>query len=275
MRTKSQKAVNYDLWEKLLSLTQQHQVIFHWVKWHNWHIENERCDELATLALESDDLIEDEGFKTPHPNPLHIGEGVEGMRENYKQVPEYIKKLAKDLRKYWTDSEKILWEVFRNRKFNNLKFRRQHPFWRYIADFYCDEIKLVIELDWKIHAEEKQKNYDIIRDEIITKYWVKIIRIQNEDIYNNLTSIYKKVLHYIPSPLRRGVGWGDLMKKKNTNKISSPWDICWKCETAVIKKIPKKKKFKPEQKYYYEYFLFCPWCKTNYMIPEGKREIQK
>lgn len=51
MRTKTQKAINYDLWEKLLNLTKKHQVKFHWVKWHNWHIENERCDELATNEI--------------------------------------------------------------------------------------------------------------------------------------------------------------------------------------------------------------------------------
>ncbi|MFC1798046.1 endonuclease domain-containing protein [Patescibacteria group bacterium] len=61
--------------------------------------------------------------------------------------PRYIVELSKELRQKQTESEEILWEVLRNRKLNNLKFRRQHPFGRYIADFYCDEIKLVIELD--------------------------------------------------------------------------------------------------------------------------------
>jgi len=61
--------------------------------------------------------------------------------------PRYIVELSKKLRQKQTESEEILWEVLRNRKLNNLKFRRQHPFGRYIVDFYCDEIKLVIELD--------------------------------------------------------------------------------------------------------------------------------
>ncbi|USN59528.1 MAG: DUF559 domain-containing protein [Candidatus Peribacteria bacterium] len=41
----------------------------------------------------------------------------------------------------------MLWEVLRNRKYEGIKFRRQHAFGRYIADFYSDELKLVIELD--------------------------------------------------------------------------------------------------------------------------------
>lgn len=62
-RTKSQKAQNYDLWEQLLDLTKKHEVKFHWVKWHAWHIENERCDQLATEALESENLIVDIWYK--------------------------------------------------------------------------------------------------------------------------------------------------------------------------------------------------------------------
>ena len=51
MRTKSQKATNYDLWEELLNLTEKHKVHFNWVKWHIWHIENGRCDTLATNEI--------------------------------------------------------------------------------------------------------------------------------------------------------------------------------------------------------------------------------
>ena len=55
--------------------------------------------------------------------------------------------LSKELRQKQTEAEEILWEILRNRKFNNLKFRRQHPIGRYIADFYCEELKIIIELD--------------------------------------------------------------------------------------------------------------------------------
>jgi ribonuclease HI len=61
-RTWKQKAINHDLWEILLDLSEQHEVTFQWIKWHNGHLENEMCDELATLAMQRDDLIVDEGF---------------------------------------------------------------------------------------------------------------------------------------------------------------------------------------------------------------------
>lgn len=67
-RTKSEKAMNYDLWEKLLDLTQQHDVSFTWVKWHNGHIENERCDTLATLAMDMDKILVDDGYTEIAPS---------------------------------------------------------------------------------------------------------------------------------------------------------------------------------------------------------------
>jgi len=63
MRTKSEKAVNHDLWEIFLELTEKHEVSFNWIKWHSWHIENEFCDELATLAMQKSNLLADKGYK--------------------------------------------------------------------------------------------------------------------------------------------------------------------------------------------------------------------
>jgi Protein of unknown function (DUF559) len=54
---------------------------------------------------------------------------------------------AQLLRKRATDAERILWRDLRNRNFAGYKFRRQHPFDRYILDFYCPAAKLAIELD--------------------------------------------------------------------------------------------------------------------------------
>ena len=61
-RTWSQKAQNWDLWKILLEEYEKHEVSFNWIKWHNWHIENELCDELATLAMQRNDLLIDEWF---------------------------------------------------------------------------------------------------------------------------------------------------------------------------------------------------------------------
>lgn len=50
---------NVELWKRLLAAMEMHQVTFHWVKGHNGHPENERCDQLATTAADSDELLDD------------------------------------------------------------------------------------------------------------------------------------------------------------------------------------------------------------------------
>ncbi len=102
-----------------------------------------------------------------------------------------IKKNARELRRNLTDSETLLWEQLRNRRLSGLKFLRQHPIvykadYRglnyFIADFYCDEKKSVIELDGPIH--ETTNEYDKFRDEELKKLGLKTLRLKNEDLYN-------------------------------------------------------------------------------------------
>ena len=63
MRTKSERALNVDLWERLLALLEKHQVTFLWVKGHADNQENERCDALARAALRDEaNLCEDAGY---------------------------------------------------------------------------------------------------------------------------------------------------------------------------------------------------------------------
>ena len=137
-RTKDAKAMNYDLWDKLLYLISEHNVEFNWVKGHSGHIENERCDTLANKGINSNNLLEDVGYE-----PNHEG---------------------------------------------------------------------------KIHTETD----------------------------NNF---------------------------QRKTKVEKVGDNCRKCGEQVIKKIPKKKKIKQNQHYYFEYYLFCPSCKTIYYTEDAKRNI--
>ncbi len=67
--------------------------------------------------------------------------------------------LCRQFRKHPTTTEEMLWQCLRNRRLQGLKFRRQHPIGRYIADFYCHEHKLVAEADGGIHMKKDQKPY--------------------------------------------------------------------------------------------------------------------
>ena len=58
-RGKNEPVKNVDLWKRLLAAMEPHNVEFVWVKGHAGHPQNERCDELATSAADSDDLLDD------------------------------------------------------------------------------------------------------------------------------------------------------------------------------------------------------------------------
>ena len=62
-RGKSGPVKNVDLWKRLLAAKERHQVQFHWVKGHDGHPQNERCDTLATSAADSGNLLVDEGIQ--------------------------------------------------------------------------------------------------------------------------------------------------------------------------------------------------------------------
>jgi len=115
------------------------------------------------------------------------------------KTSEAAKILARELRKNQTNAEKILWEKLRNRKFLGLKFTRQHPVYYFkdgrknffIADFFCSELKLIIELDGKIH--EKQKDYDKVREELLKSKEIDILRFNNEESENNINGFLIKL----------------------------------------------------------------------------------
>jgi len=98
-------------------------------------------------------------------------------------------KRARKLRQNSTEAENLLWLNLRNRRFLNLKFLRQHPIiyqvfqnrpLYFIADFYCAEKKLVIEVDGKIH--DFQVEEDLHREDILKSLKLNILRIKNEEV---------------------------------------------------------------------------------------------
>jgi leucyl-tRNA synthetase len=114
-----------------------------------------------------------------------------------------ISLLARDLRNNQTPSEIILWEVLRKERIFGFRFLRQHPvFYRedkswvdfYIADFYCARLRLIIELDGKIHID--RKDYDSERDEKLQSKGIEVLRIKNEELsdINNVIGIIKKTI---------------------------------------------------------------------------------
>jgi very-short-patch-repair endonuclease len=105
---------------------------------------------------------------------------------------------ARELRKVLTPAERLLWEALKNRQLNGYKFRRQHPIYRYIADFYCHELGLVIELDGGVHDGIGQQEHDRNRDQVILEFGIRVLRFKNEEIGNNLEKMLRIVKASLP-----------------------------------------------------------------------------
>lgn len=93
------------------------------------------------------------------------------------------------MRNNQTPEEIVIWELLRKKRFLKYKFLRQHPvFYRidkgwvdfYIADFYCKKLKMVIEVDGKIH--DMSQDYDRERDAKLNAKGLQVIRIKNEEV---------------------------------------------------------------------------------------------
>jgi len=116
-----------------------------------------------------------------------------------KELRDIAKVVCRDLRKNSTTAEKIFWEAVRNKSFIGKKFYRQYPLFYditgresfFVADFYCHEEKLVIELDGRYHKYRLRK--DKKRTEILNYLNLKILRFKNDDVINNLNDVLTKV----------------------------------------------------------------------------------
>ena len=105
--------------------------------------------------------------------------------------------LARNLRKNQTPQEKKLWDILRNKKFENLKFKRQVPFGKYIADFLCESKKLIIEIDGGQHNEEENILYDKERTAFFEKEGYRVIRFWNNEIDGNIEGVYLKLMEIV------------------------------------------------------------------------------
>jgi len=103
------------------------------------------------------------------------------------------KEKRKILRDSITESENLLWCRIRNRQIMNLKFRRQHGIGEYIADFYCPEIKLVIEIDGVRHFTDEGRDYDRIRTKFMDCLEIRTLRFSNSEITNDIEKVLKKI----------------------------------------------------------------------------------
>jgi very-short-patch-repair endonuclease len=108
--------------------------------------------------------------------------------------PHHIIDVARKLRKSATPAERLLWQYLRNRKLGGLKFGRQHPFGRYVADFYCAELKLIVEIEGGVHDEAGQRDYDRKRFEEMELRGLRILRFSNSEVLQNTEGVLQQIV---------------------------------------------------------------------------------
>jgi len=103
----------------------------------------------------------------------------------------YIRKI---LRQQPVTCERILWNKIRDRRLGGYKFKRQFSVNNYVVDFYCAELKLVIEIDGATHSTDDEIKYDKVRQEYLEKQGLLVKRYLNIDVKENLELVLENIL---------------------------------------------------------------------------------
>ena len=104
-----------------------------------------------------------------------------------------LKQFSRNLRTNMTDAEKLLWSRIRRKQIKGMQFYRQKSIGDYIVDFYCPEIKLVIEVDGGQHYEAEGKDKDHIRDEYMKRLGINILRFSDRDVLKRIDAVIEKI----------------------------------------------------------------------------------
>ena len=112
-----------------------------------------------------------------------------------------------------TPAEQLLWTKLRSKQCHSFKFRRQHAIGSFIADFFCPEQLLVLEIDGDVHAEQTKITKDRQRERHLRSLGLQVVRYTNYEVLNNLNGVLEHLLAVLssdstsphPSLQRRGI----------------------------------------------------------------------
>ncbi len=102
---------------------------------------------------------------------------------------------AKELRKNSTYSERILWKYLKGKQLEGLDFDRQKPIDKYIVDFFCNEMMLVIEIDGITHNERVE--YDLNRQKQLEKIGLHVLRFNAMEVVNNTQGVVHMIRNWV------------------------------------------------------------------------------
>jgi very-short-patch-repair endonuclease len=100
-----------------------------------------------------------------------------------------LKQFSRNLRNNSTYAEVLLWQQIKGRKIRGYQFARQKPIGKYVADFYCSKLKLVIEIDGISHIGKEEK--DKVRQDYLESIGLNVIRFLDDEVKTNMEAVLK------------------------------------------------------------------------------------
>ena len=117
------------------------------------------------------------------------------MPKWYVPYNKKLKQRSRDLRNNSTLSEVLLWKCLRAKQMKGFQFNRQKPLGRFIADFYCKPLNLVIEIDGSSHEGKEQ--YDADREIELQKLGLYVLRFTDQEVKMNIRGVLMKIEDWI------------------------------------------------------------------------------
>jgi very-short-patch-repair endonuclease len=108
-----------------------------------------------------------------------------------RELRAKLKPLARQKRHEPTPAENQLWQRVRNRQIKGAKFRRQHVIERFIVDFYCAEVRLLVEIDGPIHEYTPEE--DALRQEFLEALGFRMLRFSNEMVFQQMEAVLAEI----------------------------------------------------------------------------------
>jgi very-short-patch-repair endonuclease len=115
-------------------------------------------------------------------------------RKTRGKADALIVNAARRQRREPTAAEEKLWHALRNRRLAGLKFRRQHPYERFVLDAFCVEHQLEVEVDGGVHTDRAQAIHDRERGEFLKAHGIQVLRFSNAEVESNLHEVLRQIV---------------------------------------------------------------------------------
>jgi len=118
------------------------------------------------------------------------------MARRWYPYRPYLTKLARQLRNNCTKSEAFLWQYLKGRYDGIYDFHRQKPLDRFIADFICIKLQLVIELDGSVHDSIEAQEKDREKEVKLNQLGLNVLRFRNSEVLENTSAVLDIISEY-------------------------------------------------------------------------------